>query len=211
MTASFTFGWKGLDTLTLLLAGVYQRSDGCVVVPYRLPGGAVFREKLFPPGGRSYWAPGQGLLPFGLEQLAQPGQRDRRLLWLAEGESDALALREHYASWRSYPVDVLGLPGAGTWRREWAQHVAGYQGVYVFPDGDSAGERMAAAITDSVRWAVVAYLPAGADVRGVVQRQGADELDQHIIDAERVALLYAAITLNPTVERAQRWLREVTL
>jgi DNA primase len=200
-----------LSARWLLNAGVRWRGDGAVVVPYRRPDRTTFRCKVFPASGGSYWGPGEGLLPFGLEQLRQPPERDGRLLWIAEGESDCLALRENYAAWRDYPVDALGLPGAGTWRAEWARHLAGYRGVYVFPDGDQAGERMATAITASVRWAVVTYLPAGEDVRGLVQSRGPGELDRHIVEAERVALLYAALVLNPTVARAKAWLAEVVL
>jgi hypothetical protein len=211
MRERLPFGWKGLDTLTLLEAGVTRRSDGGVVVPYRLADDSTFRCKVFPRRGGSYWGPGEGLIPFSVERVAPMGDRGSRLLWVAEGESDALCLHEHVARWRGYPVDVIGLRGAGSWRPEWEQHAAGYRGVYVFPDSDPAGERMARAVTASVRSAVVAYLPPGEDVRGLLQRLGPDALDQHIIEAERVALLFAAITLNPTVATATRWLREVVL
>ena len=212
MISRLPLGWKGLDALVLLAAGVWQDARGLVHVPYRLPDGTAWREKIHRRGGGSYLGPGgEGVLPYGLEQVARPTDRWRRLLWLAEGESDVLCLREHYAAWRGYPVDVLGLPGAGTWRAEWARYAAGYMGVHIFPDADPAGERMAAAITSSVRWAAVSYLPPGEDVRGLVQRQGPAELDRHIIEAERVALLFAAIRLNASPAAARQWLRGVTL
>jgi hypothetical protein len=212
MTSRLPLDWKQIDSVTLLEAGGERRGDGVVCVPYRLMDGSTFRSKLFPYGGGSYWGPGEGLTPFGLERLpAAATGRIKRLIWMAEGESDALCLREHYAAWRGYPVDVLGLPGAGSWRDEWARYATGYKGVYVFPDADPAGERMAAAVTASVRWAVVVYLPAGDDVRALVQRDGPDALDEQIVEAERVAILYAAIRLHLTLDAARRWLRTVTL
>lgn len=202
--------WKGLGAVGLWEAGVYRDDRGLVRVPYRLPGGALHNEKVFG-DGRSWWATtGLPLVPFGLECMAEPAGRERRLVWLAEGESDALCLREHCASWRDRRVDVLGLPGASTWRMAWARYVQGYEGAYVFPDRDPAGERMARAVAASVSWGIVVWLAPGDDVRGLVQRDGPDALDAHILAAEREALLLAAMRFNDTLEGTRRWLRAVT-
>ncbi len=205
-------GWKGLDSIVLAEAGVEQLGDGLVRVPYRDASGAAWNHKVFAPSGRSWWQEsGMGLLPFGLERVARPEHRDKRLLWIAEGESDALALRGEYAAWRNLPVDVIGLPGAGTWRDEWRKHVGGYRGVFVFPDGDGAGERMADRIADTVRHVIRVRLPAGRDVRSVLQEDGADALDEYLIRGEATLIMLAGLRLCRTPDELERFISEVEL
>src|SRR4051812_45526603 len=69
--ATVPFGWKNLDTLVLFEAGCYAHSDGTIRVPYRLADGSTFREKIVGTT-RSWWGPGNGLIPFGLERVADP-------------------------------------------------------------------------------------------------------------------------------------------
>src|SRR3954470_13704955 len=91
-------GWKGLAAGVLLDAGVTRSPDWTVRIPYRDATGAERNAKIVTPSGKSWWEQkGVDMLPFGVERPAQPGQRDTRLLWIAEGESDALALRDEYA------------------------------------------------------------------------------------------------------------------
>jgi hypothetical protein len=208
-TPSVPLDWKGLGAVVLWEAGVRRDERGLVRVPYRLAGGTVHNEKVFG-RERSWWATtGLPLIPFGLERIPDIPERRQRLLWIAEGESDALCLREHYAGWRGRPVIVLGVPGAGSWREEWAAYTLGWHARYVFPDADRAGERMARRVTE--RGGIVVWLPPGEDVREVVQRDGPEALDHHIIEAERVALLLAAMIHADTLDGARRWLREVAL
>jgi hypothetical protein len=208
--SQIALGWKGIDAIVLAEAGVKRRPDGTVEVPYRLADGSTSRVKLFPPGGGSYWAPGEGLIPFGLERLAQPGRRDQRRLWIAEGESDALCLREHYAQWRGKPVDVIGLPGAATWRGEWAAHARGYASVACFADGDEAGERMADMITASITGTIRVRLPASRDVRDLLQSEGADAVDVLIVSGEADKVLWAGMCLCRTLPELERFLSEMT-
>lgn len=204
-------GWKGLAAGVLLDAGITRSPDWTVRIPYRDATGAERNAKIVTPSGKTWWeTKGVDLLPYGVERLAQPGQRDTRLLWIAEGESDALALREHYAGWRRHPVDVLGLPGAGTWRHDWRVHVAGYRGVYCFPDGDEAGTRMAEAIAASAPWVFRVFVAAGEDVRGVLQGSGGPErLDEYLIRAEAAAIYHAGMVLHPTLDGFELFLREM--
>jgi hypothetical protein len=203
-------GWKGLDTVELLDAGVTHRSDGVVRVPYRDETGTVLNSKLFGRRGSWWEQRGLGVMPFGLERITQLEQRCRRQIWIAEGESDALALREHYAEWRGLPVDVIGLPGAGTWREEWARHLTGYAASCCFPDGDQAGERMADRITTAVGWAIRVRLPAGRDVRDVLQHDGPEALNRFITRAEECAVLLAGMRLCSTLPALQQFLSEVS-
>jgi hypothetical protein len=205
-------GWKGLDTLVLAEAGVELLAGGLVAVPYRDVTGCAWNRKVFAPGGRSWWEEsGVGLLaPFGLERVADPARRSRRQLWIAEGESDCLALREHYAEWRNLPVDAIALPGSGTWRSEWRRHVTGYAAVYVFPDGDGAGDRMARRIAESVPWMIRVVMPPGSDVRAVLQGDGVDALDECIVSGEMAAVMLAGMRKCSSIADLEQFLAEVT-
>jgi hypothetical protein len=180
-------------------------------VPYRDCSGGTWNWKLFAPNGRSWWQePGLGvLMPFGVEMVADLDHRCNRQLWIAEGESDALALREHYAAWRDLPVDVIGLPGAGTWRSEWSCHADGYAAVYAFPDGDAAGCRMGHAIAESVPWVIRVVMPPGSDVRSTLQGEGPEALDRCIINAEASAVLLAGMRTCRTLPELEVFLAEV--
>jgi hypothetical protein len=190
------FGWKNLETVALLDAGVYKHRDGTIRIPYRLADGTTFREKIIS-SERSWWSPGKGLIPFGVDRIAAPNQRDSRCVVLCEGESDALAVRGAIAEWHSDPVDVLALPGASTWKKEWAAHLRGYRRVYIVPDGDPAGQHMLSRVLEdvpSVRWVM---MPPGEDARSVLQaRDGVDMFCHRLSAADRHAAEWLAYRLG---------------
>jgi hypothetical protein len=201
--------WKGLDSIVLAEAGVTRGADGTVRVPYRDVTGAERNAKLFG-HGRSWWEQrGLGASLFGLERVADPARRELRRLWICEGESDALSLREHYAEWRRLPVDIVGLPGAATWRPEWAVYARGYSSAACFPDGDQAGDLMADKITASVPWTIRVRLPEGRDVRSILQAEGPDALDECITRGEWAMLMWAGMKTCRTITELERWISEV--
>ncbi len=164
--------WKGLKPETLERAGVVL-SDGNVIVPYYDPAGEEINAKIFGNGNgsRCWWRDaGKGIAVYGLETLA-----GRKTLWLAEGESDTLALREVQAE-LELPVDILGLPGSSTWSHELLAIVGDYTYHYVFGDGDEAGDKMYEKIRRDLPGARRVPVPAGEDVRSILQSQGADEV-----------------------------------
>ena len=65
---------------------------------------------------------------------------------LVEGESDAQTLWHH-------GIPALGVPGAGTWRSEWAAHLGGLVKIYavIEPDGGGEAFRDKLATTPTVR------------------------------------------------------------
>jgi hypothetical protein len=105
---------------------------------------------------------------------------------------------------------VIGQPGASTWRDERAAHVQGYDAAYCFPDADQAGERMADKITSSIRWTMCVRLPAGHDVRVILQNGGPSRLDQYITRGEEAAVLLAGMRTCRTIAELEQWLSEVT-
>lgn len=185
--------WKGLLWLTLEEAGAVF--DGEIVrIPYRRPDASVHAWRIMAPGGRCWWEPaGLELLPFGLETLPPAGDTRRAALLIAEGESDALALREAFAAVAPGSTveafHALGLPGAGTWRPEWAAYFDGISLIYVVGDGDAAGRRMIDTVCRDLPWARPVWLPEGEDARSLLQRHGPRALDPLLERADEVAKL----------------------
>lgn len=91
---------------------------------------------------------------------------------IAEGESDTWTLEQAAGT----GFAIWGLPtGAGSWREEWRQLIAGRRVVTVF-DGDAAGEA-AAARWAADRGAQTVRLPAGEDCTSL----GAEKLAELLI------------------------------
>ena len=197
-------GWKGISALTLAEAGVRQ-VNGAVEVPYMDELGVERKVKVFAPNGRCWYCPpGVGPMLYGLERIPGLQRRLHRMLWICEGESDALCMRDHCGMWRGHPLDIVAVPGAACWREEWARYTRGYAAVYCFPDGDDAGRRLAEDLGRTVSTAIRVYLPAGRDVRDVLLRDGAGALDRLLVEAEQVAVLHAAIRWSPTLGMAKQ-------
>jgi hypothetical protein len=205
--------WKGLAPWALKEAGVEVLGNSRVRIPYRDEAGTVQAVRVFWDGGAAWeWPDGIKrpdetipVLPFGLDLLPDVHERrDRALIW-TEGESDTIAVRVALVGdfeldpLRGY--DVLGLPGALTWRDEWKRYAEGYLAVYAIPDGDEAGEKMVwgapsrapAAFGGSLREGGIkrtiphlriVRLPADEDARGFIQTYGADALDALLDEAD---------------------------
>lgn len=174
-------GWKRLAACVLVEAGVVRDGQGLVRIPYRTASGGLYAHRVVAPGGRRWWEPGDGreCIPFGLDALTDP-PTDRALL-IAEGESDALALRRAYG----WDFDVLGVPGATTWRASWAEYLDPYEVVYVLGDGDDAGRRFTWAVKADVPRARVVRLPDDEDVRSLLQGEDPCAIDRLLDEADR--------------------------
>jgi hypothetical protein len=198
---SVAVDWKGLSAVVLSEAAVTRDRRGLVRVPYFGLDGLLVKSKVVAPNGNTWWDPvGVDQIPFGLEVLARPEGRERRALIIAEGETDCLSLRDAAAEdIDDYPIDVVGLPGAGSWRPAWAEYVLGYSRAYVVGDGDAPGRRMMDAVVRSVPWVRLVRLPEGEDARSLLQRDGERALAAYLDEADRVALLGAAMRFAPTL------------
>jgi putative DNA primase/helicase len=75
-------------------------------------------------------------------------EKIRKVGWvvLVEGESDTQTLWYH-------GIPALGIPGADTWKKEWAEYLDGVERIYVVVEPDKGGEtlRRVLAATASIR------------------------------------------------------------
>jgi len=173
--------WKGFPLFQLEEFGIKVNDQG-VWVPYYRRDRTLFRAKLFAHDGRSWWLGGQGKgqILYGLEQL-EARTRPKTLI-LTEGESDTLALR---LAWPDTIV-AIGIPGASSWKSEWAKIAEGFDRVYLSFDGDhggdgrlvpgrrppKVGEHLVQRVKADLPQARRLHLPLGADSRDVLQQLG---------------------------------------
>jgi hypothetical protein len=100
---------------------------------------------------RFMWRKGDSVLPYGLWRLAQ--MREAGWMLLVEGESDS------HTAWL-YDVPALGIPGAATWKSEWAAHLQGIE-VYVWREPDQGGDTFIQRLQRDLPSAKVIVPPSG--------------------------------------------------
>lgn len=97
--------FKGISFDVLGAAGVVVEPR-LVRVPYCEPDGNFRFFKCFDPAGRSWYEPRPtevgGLIPMGLETLPAREVAEA-VVFITEGESDALAAREAFSQWGLFP------------------------------------------------------------------------------------------------------------
>jgi hypothetical protein len=152
--------WRGISQCVLDEAGVYSM-NGVVHIPYRDLDGSLLRTRLISADGFRWWSDdGKGVHLLGLETLTD---NPTGPLFVTEGESDALAAREHLG------VTALGCPGASCWKPGWRWHLLRHEPVYAIGDGDAAGQRFVSVVTESAFWVCPVVCPEGTDLRGLFQ------------------------------------------
>jgi len=187
--------WKGIAQWVLADAGV-EEVNGLVKVPYRDRNGETLYRKVFGQSGSWYEPGGIDLVPYGIGWLpSSPWIAARSVLLICEGESDSLATRQHYPA-----MFVLGLPGACAWRSEWAGYLLPFRVILIAGDGDEPGRAMGWLVRKDVPHVRIVNLPAGEDVRSLLQRDGRDGLDPYLaqatLDAHLAWALRKATTLT---------------
>jgi DNA primase len=101
---------------------------------------------------------------------------------LAEGEIDAIAATEYLG------VPTIGIPGAEMWtahRAIWAPIFKNFARVLIFRDGDQAGQDLADAVSESLKYrARVISPPSGEDVSSMVAAGREKELTEKIANID---------------------------
>lgn len=89
---------------------------------------------------------------------------------VAEGEIDALTLNIS-------GIPAVGIAGVENWQDFWPLIFDDFTRIYLFQDGDEAGEKLAAKLQDEVRSPVVVIeMPPKQDVNSVYVKQGPEAL-----------------------------------
>jgi len=89
---------------------------------------------------------------------------------VAEGEMDALTLGQ-------LGIPAIGVPGAKNWQPHWSNVFEDFSKVYVFSDGDTAGEEMWETFSNELKTAAIQVaMPRGEDVNSVFLKQGPQAL-----------------------------------
>lgn len=115
--------------------------------------------------GKYQSLPGDSLRMFNTSVLQNP-QFD---IHVCEGELDAVVLTQ-----LGYPA--VAAPGAMFWRPKHNKLLAGFQRVFVWADGDNAGNEFAATVMQHLQRAAQVPLPAKSDVNEVYLEGGASAI-----------------------------------
>jgi hypothetical protein len=134
---------KGLPVDFLSGLGLVDRKyqgKAAIRIPYLAEDGQesavrfrIALEKSEEGDDRFRWRTGSKAMLYGLWRL----EKIRKVGWvvLVEGESDTQTLWYH-----GFPA--LGIPGADTWKKEWAGYLDGIEKLYVIVEPDQGGETL---------------------------------------------------------------------
>lgn len=147
-------------------------------IPCRNVRGNVVDLRRWKPGSHRVLATAGGTLHlFGLQNLPtgevdQLGPSRSGIVWLCEGEWDALAMAELLRRAKRSGDTAIGVPGANVFKRAWVSLFAGRH-VRICYDADTPGDRGAAKVAKLLRGIAAKVdflnwpesLPAGWDIR----------------------------------------------
>lgn len=69
-------------------------------------------------------------------------------------------------------ISAVGAPGAETWKRHHARLFYGFAKVYIFGDGDKAGQNFSKKVYDSLSNGTIVPMPSNTDVNDLFLAQG---------------------------------------
>jgi hypothetical protein len=118
------------------LADFHYIGEPALRIPYHdLDGSeAAMRFRIALDGPDKFrWRKGSKAMFYGLERLEKIKEAD--YVVLVEGESDCHTLWHH-------GIQALGIPGAKTWKHEWAEHLDGLTRIYVVKESDEGGDTL---------------------------------------------------------------------
>jgi len=164
---------QGLGVVRDPLAG-HGQFEGRLCIPYLTDAGpvnATFRCikdhdcKSIDNHSKYLFRKNSGTHMYGVQDLSWADE------WIAvtEGELDALTLKQ-------IGVPAVGISGAKKWQDHWSNVFEDFSRVYLFEDGDSAGEELWERLSNEVHGAIRVRMPDGEDVNSMYNKQGKDYL-----------------------------------
>lgn len=168
----------------------------CVVIPYLDSGGTSLatRKRLALSGDQRFaWERGARVTMYGLQRLADARKLDQVVV--VEGESDA------WSCWHA-GIPAVGVPGAATWRSEWAVHLQGIGRVLVWREPDRGGDTLLARVGAAFPDALVIEAPPG------IKDGSALWLTNPDVDAFRARMAELAQTARPVSQIRREALTE---
>ena len=195
---------------TIALPCPYRPFRCCIVIPSVDLGLDKGAEK----DRRFVWADGRGVWPFGLNRLESA--RQAGYLLIVEGATD-------YAACVMAGLPTLGVPGASSWRKDWASYIRDIPRVVVWREPGQGGATLVDLVTDNrsnpAEVAVVVAPPEAKDPC-VLRQMDPDGFPQKMAD-----LIAGAVPPNlgeqgreeqdpwdslPEIVTTGKWLREIT-
>jgi len=93
---------------------------------------------------------------------------------VCEGELDAITL--HFA----VGIASVGIPGASNWKTHYRRLLQDFEKVFVFADGDKAGNDFARHLAREVQGVVIINMPDGEDVNSMYLKEGTDYFKEKV-------------------------------
>ena len=125
---------------------------------------------------------GSKALLYGLERLQEA--KDAGYLVLAEGASDSHTLWHH-------GIPALGLPGASSWKEQWAEYFDGIERIYVIDEQDTGAEAIR-------KWLAGSSIRHRVQLVSLGEHKDPSELHLHNPDGFKAAWAQA-------IEAAESW------
>lgn len=149
------------------LAG-FEQYVGRLAIPYITKTGVIdIRFRAMGPEQPKYLGmPGANTHLYNVLAVLTAGDN----IAICEGEIDALTL--HY----NVGIPTVGVAGANNWKRHYGKILADFETVYVFADGDQAGQDFAKRMAKDLQGVRVIQMPEGEDVNSMYTAHGADWL-----------------------------------
>jgi hypothetical protein len=200
---------KGLPVDFLSRLGLVDRKyrrKAAVRIPYLAEDGQesavrfrIALEKTEEGDERFRWRTGSKAMLYGLWRL----EKIRKVGWvvLVEGESDTQTLWYH-------GFTALGIPGADTWKKQWAVYLVGVERVYVVVEPDKGGEtlREALAATASIRDRIyLVELGEHKDASSLYLSDGEAFRDNFKAAVQNAASLVEALEAERKAEARRAW------
>ncbi|GAA2687772.1 toprim domain-containing protein [Nonomuraea recticatena] len=153
------------DSVTYFRLGVvgdplpgHEAYKGMLAIPYIAPNGdtlSIRFRNLRDNGPKYLTLPGDKPRPYNTAAI----ERYTSAMWITEGEIDSITLHE-------VGVPAIGIPGANTWRNDWALIFKPYQEVLIPVDGDDAGHKFGRGIAEQLENARVIDMGTYIDDNG---------------------------------------------